>query len=166
MTNRDSIALNVFRGNIPPQFDNLSSITALSLILGVLSGIWGSPGILHGWVMNEFVSLSSPMEMAAFVTAPSFLSLAATMILAAYLSRTKGPVRSRESSQAILFALNMWFVGACIVGICWSTYGLAEGGLSSTVFIISGIAFLTIAMAVAKPAITAYRTLFPAHKAG
>jgi hypothetical protein len=165
MTER-TIAMNVFRGNVPPQFDNLSSITATGLILGALSSIWGSPGVIHGWVMSELISLSSPAEMMAFVVAPSFLSLAATFVLASYLSRTTGPVRSRESFQAVLFALNMWFVGACIVGICWSIYGLAVGGLSPRVFIFTGVAFLIVAISVAKPAIMAFKTLFPAHNAG
>lgn len=166
MTDRTAIAMNVFRGNLPPQFDNLSSITAISLVAGALSGVWGSPGVVHGWVLTEFVSLSSPGEMMAFVVAPSFLSLAASMGLAAYLSRTTGPVKSRESFQAVLFALNMWFVGACAAGICWSIYGLEEDGLSSTLFIVSGIVFLIIAIYVAKPALMAYRTLFPARSAG
>ncbi|HYL58964.1 MAG TPA: hypothetical protein VEU51_08840 [Candidatus Acidoferrales bacterium] len=166
MTDRTAIAMNVFRGNVPPQFDNLPSITAIGLIAGALSGIWGSPGVLHGWVMSEFMSLSSPSEMMAFVVAPSVLSLTATMVLAAYLSRTAGPVRSRESFQAVLFALNMWFVGACASGICWLIYGLEEDRLSSPLFIVSGVAFLMIAIIVAKPARMAFKTLFPARNAG
>jgi hypothetical protein len=166
VTDRTSIAMNVFRGDVPPQFDNLSSITAIGLIAGALSGVWGSPAILHGWVLAEFMSLSSPAEMMAFVVAPIVLSLAATMAFASYLSRTMGPVRSRESFQAVLFAFNMWFVGAAAAGICWSTYGLAEGGLSSRVFIFTGIAFLIVVIRVAKPAIMAFKTLFPARNAG
>jgi hypothetical protein len=166
LTDRTTIAMSVFRGNVPPQFDNLSAITAIGLIAGALSGIWGSPGVVHGWMLSEFMSLSSPSEMMAFVVAPSVLSLAATFACAAYLSRTSGPVRSRESFQAVLFALNMWFVGACAAGICWSIYGLEEDGFSSRLFIVSGVAFLIVAIYVAKPALMAYRTLFPARSAG